>query len=392
MKMKARFAPAIALTAAAALVTGCGSEDAPAENTAGASASATSAAKIDVTVTLHPVNYLAQRIGGDHANVTNLGKSAASPHDFELSAKDIVTVTKSDVLFYLSGDLQPAVAKAAEGDVKKVAVDLVKPADLALRAGDVVTIGKKNDHDDHGHDHKDEKKKKDDHGHDHDHKDEKEKKDDHGHDHKDEKKEEKHDDHDHKDEKKDKKKDEHGHDDHHHDPNSADPHFWLDPVRMIAVAESMKTTMSEKNPDAAKHYEANTEKLVADLKKLDQDYKTGLTSCKSKTFVSNHTAFAYLAKRYGLTQVGISGLHPDDEPAPKTLTALAKYVKDNKVPTIYYETNASTKIAETLAKETGAKTGVLDPIATITKDSAADNYLGIMEANLKALQTGLSCS
>jgi zinc transport system substrate-binding protein len=127
------------------------------------------------------------------------------------------------------------------------------------------------------------------------------------------------------------------------------------------------------------------------LAQLDSDYKAALGSCQNRDLVTSHNAFAYLADRYGMTQVGIAGLTPESEPTPADLAAVTQFVKAHDVKTIYYETLVSPAIAQTVARETGAKTEVLDPIEGLTDKSQGKDYLQVMRSNLANLKTGQPC-
>jgi zinc transport system substrate-binding protein len=172
---------------------------------------------------------------------------------------------------------------------------------------------------------------------------------------------------------------------------ATDPHFWLDPIRLAAVADAIAARLSKLDPTRADAYRANAATLTRTLRALDQDFTTGLGHCANPDLVTSHNAFGYLAQRYGLTQVGITGLTPEDEPKPGDLATIAAFVEKNRVRTIYYETLVSPAIAKTVAAETGAKTAVLDPIEGLTKDSQGSNYLQVMRANLANIEHGQPC-
>ena len=118
---------------------------------------------------------------------------------------------------------------------------------------------------------------------------------------------------------------------------------------------------------------------------------TGLVECANRDLVTSHEAFGHLAQRYDLTQIGISGLRPDDEPSTAELAEVADFVRDHDVTTIYYETLVDPAIAETIAAETGASTAVLDPLEGLTEGSAGTDYLGVMRVNLETLRAGQGC-
>jgi zinc transport system substrate-binding protein len=170
-----------------------------------------------------------------------------------------------------------------------------------------------------------------------------------------------------------------------------DPHVWLDPSRLAAIARAFGTKLADADPAHAADYEANTSALVTELTKLDTEYKAGLGTCKQKTIVTSHAAFGYLSQRYGLTQVPIAGIDPTAEPSPKRLAELTDTIKKTGVTTVFTETLVSPKVAQTLAAEAGAKTATLDPIEGV-KDGSKDDYLSIMRQNLQTLRTALDCS
>jgi zinc transport system substrate-binding protein len=173
---------------------------------------------------------------------------------------------------------------------------------------------------------------------------------------------------------------------------SADPHFWLDPTRLADVADGIADRLGQVDPDHAAAYADRATGLRAELEALDQDLRAGLENCAATELVTAHTAFGYLTERYGLTQVGISGLTPDAEPGPQDLAEVATFVQEHGVRTIYYETLVSPAVAETLAEETGATTAVLDPIEGLTDESAGEDYVAVMRSNLQTLRDGQRCS
>lgn len=166
---------------------------------------------------------------------------------------------------------------------------------------------------------------------------------------------------------------------------SGDPHVWLDPIRYATIVERIGEALDAQNV---------AQKLVARLEALDSEYRTGLANCERNEIVTSHEAFAYLAERYGLEQIPITGLSPEAEPQPADLARVVELVEERGVTTIYYETLVSPRIADTVARETGATTAVLDPIEGLTTAEIArgDDYFTRMRANLRALQEGLGCS
>lgn len=172
---------------------------------------------------------------------------------------------------------------------------------------------------------------------------------------------------------------------------TTDPHFWLDPTRLAKVARALAKTLGEADLDHARQYDANASELVSELEKLDGEYRTVLDGCANKDLITSHNAFGYLARRYGLRQVGITGLTPDEEPSPADLGSVADFVEAHHVRTIYFETLVSPAIAEAVASETGTKADVLDPIEGLNKRSQGSDYLEVMRSNLANIAEDQPC-
>ncbi|MGP4045084.1 metal ABC transporter substrate-binding protein [Streptomyces sp. 2A115] len=168
-----------------------------------------------------------------------------------------------------------------------------------------------------------------------------------------------------------------------------DPHIWLDPVKYAEVAEGVGKAFEKADPDNAAEYKKNTEALTKKLGALNTEFEDGLKNTASKVFFTNHSAFSYLAERYGLTQEAISGLDPESEPSPARVKELQEEAKADGVTTVFYETLVSDKTAKTLAKDAGLKTDVLDPLEGITDKSKGDDYIEVMQSNLAALEKAL---
>jgi zinc transport system substrate-binding protein len=163
-----------------------------------------------------------------------------------------------------------------------------------------------------------------------------------------------------------------------------DPHVWLDPIRYLKIVERLGAVL--RRPAAAS-------RLLARLSKLDREYRRGLADCARRDIVTSHEAFAYLAERYGLHQIAITGLNPEAEPTPQALRETVEVVRASHATTVYFERLVSPRLAETVARETGTKTAVLDPIEglTDTERKQGADYFTLMRTNLRALQAGLGC-
>ena len=173
---------------------------------------------------------------------------------------------------------------------------------------------------------------------------------------------------------------------------TVDPHFWLDPLRLAHVGDAFAARLGDADPENAQAFLDNAATLRTRLEELDVEIATALTSCEQRDLVTSHTAFGYLAQRYDMEQVGITGLVPEEEPSPPELAAVSDFVSANGVRIIYYETLVSPAVAETLARETGATTAVLDPLEGLTEESSGDDYIEVMRTNAQTLQRGQGCT
>jgi zinc transport system substrate-binding protein len=175
--------------------------------------------------------------------------------------------------------------------------------------------------------------------------------------------------------------------------NKIDPHIWLAPLIAKNIVKNITNGFIKIDPANAQYYQTNAENLQTKLENLDAAYRSGLSDCQLKDFVTSHAAFGYLAAAYGLNPINISGLSPDAEPSPAQLADVAQKIKDKKIKVIFFEELASPKLAETLATETGAQAMVLNPLEGLTKNEAEQgkNYFTVMQDNLTNLQTALEC-
>jgi zinc transport system substrate-binding protein len=278
-----------------------------------------------VVAGFYPFAYVADRVAGEHADVTNLTGAGAEPHDLELTPQQVAAVAAADVTVYEEG-FQPAVDDAVQENAEGSVLEVIEA--VGHSSGDAA-LGHAG-HQSRG-------------------------------------------------------------DAHAHPDLAGDPHIWQDPTKLAAVATSLAGKLAEADPDNAADYRRNADQLVADLQRLDRDYRRGLADCERRTFVTSHAAFGHLAQRYGLEMVPIAGLSPDIEPSPARLAELEQVVADEGVTTIFSETLASPALARTLAEEVGVRTAVLDPVEGLSDATQSEDYLSLMRSNLAALKKANGC-
>jgi zinc transport system substrate-binding protein len=279
--------------------------------------------RLTIVTAFYPLQFVAERVAGRHADVQNLTTPGTEPHDLELTPRQVAAVTDADLVVY-EKSFQAAVDEAVEQSEN----------DHVLNTATVVPL------EDHG------PLGEDDHGF---------------------------------------------AADHDHDAN-LDPHVWLDPRHMETITDAVADRLERIDPDHAPDYRRNAAHLDDQLRRLDASYRTGLSQCERTRFVTSHAAFGYLAERYGLTQISITGLSPEAEPSPARIADVQHQVQRAHVTTIFSETLASPAVAEAIADDLGIRTDVLDPIEGITARSRGRDYLAVMRSNLSALERANGCN
>ncbi|WP_411735159.1 metal ABC transporter substrate-binding protein [Paenibacillus sp. M2] len=296
--------------------------------------------KVNVVTTFYPVYAFTTAIGGEDANVINLLPTGVEPHDWTPKSQDIVNTSKAQLFFYNGAGLEgwvPNFLKSLNSDTQVKSVAVSEGVKLLTAEGD----------DGHGH----------------------------GEEHEDE----------HADEHTDEATSEDVADHH------IDPHTWVSPKSAMIMAENIKNSLVETDPDHKAGYEQRYEELRTKLETLDQRFTDELANVPNNEIVVSHQAFGYLARDYGLTQHAIMGLSPDAEPTGQDIVKLAKLVKDEGIKYIFFEELVSDKLAKTLASEAGVETMVLNPVEGLTKEQATngDDYFTLMEKNLQNLLIAL---
>ena len=128
-----------------------------------------------------------------------------------------------------------------------------------------------------------------------------------------------------------------------------DPHVWLDPSQLGTIATEVARRLGEIDPAHRADFDANARALTDQLGTLDRDFRQGLSDCARREFVTTHAAFGYLARRYDLEQLSISGLSPEAEPSPTRLAEVQQEAREHQITTIFFETLVSPAVAQSLA-------------------------------------------
>ncbi|HEX6195614.1 MAG TPA: zinc ABC transporter substrate-binding protein [Jiangellaceae bacterium] len=284
-----------------------------------------------IVAAFYPLAFAAEQVAGDEANVVNLTGTGADAHDLELTAQQVGQIADADLVVYLRG-FAPAMDEAIEQN-----------ADRTIDVTELIELLPANEDEEHSED-------------------------------------------EHSDEDAHADEDEHAHD------LDGDPHVWLDPSNMAVIGDTVADELAEVHQEAADAYHDRANEFAGQLAALDEEYTTGLADCARTTFVTSHAAFGYLAEKYGLEMVGIAGIDPEIEPSPSRMAEVQEIVRDEGITTIFYERLVSPAVAESLASDVGVTTAVLDPIESLTDETAGEDYFTLMRANLDALKEANGCA
>ncbi len=292
--------------------------------------------KITVVTTLFPLYDFTRNVGKDKVDVILLLPPGMEAHSFEPKPDDIIKVNKADLFVYTNRYMEPWAADIIGGiDTRKtLVVDTSRGAWLMKPVE-----GAEHDHD------------SEDHGH------EKE--------------------------------------GHHHHEGGTDPHIWLDFRNAQIMVDNILAGLIARDPANREYYSSNAAAYKAKLAELDNEYRKGLATCQKKVFLhGGHYAFGYLANRYGLHYESAYAVSADSEPTPAKIMDLIKKMRANGLRYVYTEELVEPRIADTIARETGATILKLHGAHNISKEDLAGGvtFLSLMEKNLKNLRIGLQCT
>lgn len=337
----------IAGLAAAAALAACGGGDDPAAD-----------GELNVVTAFYPLTFATEQVGGDHVAVTNLTPAGQEPHDLELAPSDIAAIEEADYVVYLKGFI-PELDAAVEEYAPDKSLDVLTAVETSEYDYTQAIEEEAEEHAEEEHAEEEHSEEPTASG----------------------------------DATEEEHSEEEGHG-HGEELEGVDPHVWLDPIRYGQIGTAIAESLAGLDDANAADYTAAAEAFNADLTSLDAEFTEALASRTSDAIVTSHAAFGYLADRYSLTQIAISGLSPDQEPDTQHMAEVAEYVEANGISTIFFETLVSPDIADTLAAETGAQTAVLNPLEGLTEEQidADADYFTVMRENLATLQTALGAA
>lgn len=172
-----------------------------------------------------------------------------------------------------------------------------------------------------------------------------------------------------------------------HDVN---PHVWVSISKNIEEVSNIAKELSAFDPNHASEYEANADAYIAKLENLRTEMHAALDNVNNKDIITFHEAFPYFAEEFNLNIAGVIEVEPDSEPSAKEVENIISIINEKNIKALFTEPQYSSKIADTIAKETGASIYTLDPIVTgDANEDAYDDYIVKMQENLNTLKEAL---
>lgn len=175
---------------------------------------------------------------------------------------------------------------------------------------------------------------------------------------------------------------------HGHAGQSADPHFWLDPVLAKRIVDRIANALIQIDAPNKKFYADNAEIYKKELDKLNKEIIQKVGKFMVKEYVTFHPAWNYFSMRYGLKVIGVIEKAPGREPAPGDVARIVRELKKLNTRVVFAEPQLNPKIAEAIAKEANAKVLFLDPIGT-SNTPDRDTYLKLMRYNISQMERAM---
>ena len=294
-------------------------------------------AEISVVTSIKPLHSLTSYIMEGVGEPELIIDGVASPHNFQIKPSHAKMLQNADLVIWIGEDLESFLPTALKSIPKDAVVfELLDQSGLKK-----LKFREKNifeGHDDHGHD--EHAKMEDDH-------------------------------------------DDHGHDDHGHGHGSFDPHIWLDPANAKVIVKKITNQLSKIDKDNASTYKANSKKVIKDLDGLIKEVKNEIN--KDASFVVFHDAYQYFEKRFGLSVIGALTVNPDVMPGAEQLSEIREVIEHEKAKCIFSEPQFNPNIINSIASDTGVKTGVLDPLGA-NIDKGKNMYFDLIKGMSNSLK------
>ena len=301
--------------------------------------------KLKVVTTIFPIYDFTRNIAADNVNLQMIIKPGIEIHSFNTTPADVIDIQNADVFIYIGGESEAwaeKIVSSMDTNNKKIVrlIDYVKALDEEIVEGMEHDI-----------------------------------------------------DHNHEEEANHEEHENHIEESHTHE-GVYDEHIWTSPKNAQLMVTAICNALSEIDANNADIYKANADKYNQELTVLDEEIRNAVNSSKRKNIVfGDRFPFRYLAEEYGLEyRAPFTGCSSQVDASPKTIAYLMNYIKDNKIPYLYYIELSNEKIANTLIEQTGAEKLKLHSGQNVSKEEfdSGVTYLSIMRDNLESLKKGLN--
>jgi zinc transport system substrate-binding protein len=192
-------------------------------------------------------------------------------------------------------------------------------------------------------------------------------------------------------------KDEDTHETAHQDVENADPHFWMDPLRVKKASENIREGLTAVDPDGEETHASNVESFHEELDTLHERVESTVANGSNDVIlVAGHDSFGYFADRYDVTIEALTNTSPDDRPTPRDIERAQEIVETHDLRHACADPLESQRAAEQLVAETDLESVLpLTAMPGVTEEWADEGwgYLGVMESvNLPTIEQALNAS
>jgi zinc/manganese transport system substrate-binding protein len=165
---------------------------------------------------------------------------------------------------------------------------------------------------------------------------------------------------------------------------ATDPHAWQDPTNGILYVQAIAGALASVDAPRAASYRDGAARYITQIKETDAWIAATLGSIPAaqRRIITTHDAFGYYGARYAIEFLSAEGVSTEFEPSAKAITALVRQIEREKVRAVFIENMTSPRMAEMLARETGAVLGgTVYSDALSPPDGPAATYLEMMRHN-----------
>ncbi len=318
-------------------------------------------AEIKVIASIKPLHSLVSYVMDGVGTPDILVDGSSSPHTFQLKPSHASMLQEADIVFWIGEDLESFLETPLESIAKNSKhITLMESDEIELlKFREKNIFGDHDEHDDH-----------DEHADDH---DEHEEHEEHGDEHDDH--DEHADDHDEHEEHEEHGDEHDDHDEHGHAHGEYDIHFWLDPEIAKTIVKIVTRELSEIDPANSSAYNSNSAKALKEIDQLINDVKSKIN--RDAKYVVFHDAYQYFEKRFGVEVIGALTVNPEVLPGAKQLAEIREVIEHENVNCLFSEPQFNPSIAETIARDTGVKAAIIDPLGA-KLDPGKDLYFDLI--------------